>query len=270
MRAPRLREFHRGRLQWLAADGPGWRVVFSTRLGGVSQGAFDSLNLGLLVGDDPARVIANRGRLLEALDLRLDDLVVPGQIHGAKVRRVGEESRGRGARDAAGAIAGTDALATATVGLPLLVSVADCVPVLLVAETADGRPAIALAHAGWRGLLAGVLAAAAAAATELGTLKAAVIGPSIGPCCFAVGDEVGAALAARFPGVWRDGRADLWECAARELGAAGLTPAESAAARLCTSCDRRFFSHRRDGGLTGRQAAIAWIKAPAAAESDGG
>jgi YfiH family protein len=258
MTPPLLREVSHDELTWLAADGPGWHVVFSTRLGGISQGAFGSLNLGLLVGDDRGRVIANRSRLLDALDLRLDDLVVPAQVHGTRVRRVGDGERGRGARDAGDAIVGTDVLATAAVRAALLVSVADCVPVLLVAETAAGRPALALAHAGWRGLLAGVLTAAAAAATELGKLTAAVVGPSIGPCCFAVDDALHARFEARFAGSAGDGTVDLWTCARQELEAAGVPPAAVTVSGLCTSCDLRFFSHRRDHGLTGRHLAIAW------------
>ena len=263
MSRPRLIERRRGGLLWFAVDGPGWHVAFSTRLGGVSEGPYTSLNLGLLAGDDPARVILNRERLLETLGLRLDDLVAPGQVHSAQVQTVDGGARGRGARSAAALLAATDALATAAPGVPLLVSVADCMPVLLAGESAGGRPALALVHAGWRGMAAGVLSAAAAALGKLGRLTTAVVGPSIGPCCFSVSDDVGALLEARYPGVWHDGRADLWACAAQELTAVGLTATEIVAARLCTSCDRRFFSHRRDQGRTGRQAAVAWIESPA-------
>jgi polyphenol oxidase len=257
--APRVIERWEGELLSLASEGPGWRLAFGTRLGGVSEGPFESLNISLAVGDDPAAVFRNRARYLGAQGLDLDDVVVPGQVHGVTACLVGDAERGRGARSRETVIDDTDALLTQTAGLPLLVSFADCVPVFLAAELPAGGAAVALAHAGWRGMLAGVIREAATALRGLGTLTAAVVGPSIGPCCFAVGDEVGSALEARFPGAWRDGHVDLWACAAQELASAGLPPQVVTNPRLCTSCDRRFYSHRRDRGLTGRQAAVAWV-----------
>ena len=126
---------------------------------------------------------------------------------------VGSGERGRGALDRAGVIAETDGLLTREPGLPLFVSFADCVPVLLVA----GRPAraLALVHAGWRGMVAGIVAEAARALGAYGAARAAVIGPSIGPCCFAVSPDVGERFEAAFPGTWRDGHVDLWEAARR-------------------------------------------------------
>lgn len=259
MNALPVTEHREGDLLWLATEGAGWRLAFGTRLGGVSEGPYESLNIGLSVGDQPPAVLENRRRFLAAVGLSLDDLVVPGQVHGVAVRLVGDGERGRGARSRETVVDDTDALLTQTAGLPLMVSFADCVPVFLAAELDAGRTALALAHAGWRGMLAGVISETAAALRRLGRLTAAVVGPSIGPCCFAVGDTVGSALEARFPGVWRDGRVDLWACAAQELASAGLPPQAIANPRLCTSCDRRFYSHRRDQGLSGRQAAVAWV-----------
>jgi polyphenol oxidase len=261
MTAPHLRECRTGELVWLAAEGTGWRLAFSTRRGGVSEGPFESLNIGLSVGDDPAVVLQNRARFIAAQGFDLDDLIVPGQVHGVVARVVDAGDRGRGARSRDTVISATDALLTPTPGLPLMVSFADCVPVFLAAQTEGGGAAVALAHAGWRGMLAGVLTETAAALSRIGRLTAAVVGPSIGPCCFAVGGEVGSALEARFPGVWRDGHVDLWACAAQELASAGLPAAALTDPRLCTSCDRRFYSHRRDHGITGRQAAVAWVVA---------
>jgi polyphenol oxidase len=261
--APVIAERRLDGLVWLEAAGPGWRLAFSTRLGGVSRGAFESLNLSLSTDDEAAAVLANRERLAAALGIRPSDLVVPGQVHGVRVREVGDGQRGRGATSPGTVLSGTDGLLTQTPDLPLMVSTADCVPVFLAAEGSDGRPAIALVHAGWRGMLAGIVRSAAESLSQLGRLSAAVVGPSIGPCSFLVGDEVGSALEARFPGVWRDGRADLWACAAQELATAGLPAAAVANPRLCTVCGRRFFSHRRDEGHTGRQAALAWISSPA-------
>jgi YfiH family protein len=255
-------------LSWLAAQGPQWRLAFSTRLGGVSRGPYESLNLSLSVDDERAAVHENRRRLTAALGLRTDDLVVPGQVHGTRVRVVDDRHRGRGARARTTVIHNTDGLLTLTPQLALVVSTADCVPVFVAADLPDGRQAIALVHAGWRGMLAGVVGRAAATLSGLGRLSAAVVGPSIGPCCFAVGDDVGRALQTRFGDVWRHGRVDLWACAAHELAGAGLAAEAIANPRLCTSCDHRFFSHRRDRGLTGRQAAVAWLT-PAAGPAAG-
>ena len=242
---------------WYEASGDGWRAAFSTRLGGVSAPPYDSLNLGLATDDDPAAVRRNRLDFAAAAGVRGGDLVVPGQVHGTIVAEVGRGERGRGALDRADVIAETDGLLTRESGLPLFVSFADCVPVLLVA----GRPAqaLALVHAGWRGMVAGIVAEAARALGAYGAARAAVVGPSIGPCCFAVSADVGERFAAAFPGTWRDGRVDLWEAARQELAAAGLAPADIVTSGLCTCHDHEFFSHRRERGVTGRQAAIAWM-----------
>ncbi len=243
---------------WYEARGEGWRAAFSTRLGGVSAPPYDSLNLGLATGDDAEAVRHNRSAFAAAVGVSAHDLVVPGQIHGTTVAEVGSGERGHGALGGAGVIARTDGLLTREPGLPLFVSFADCVPVLLVA----GRPAraVALVHAGWRGMLAGIVAQAArAVAAAGGRPAAAVIGPSIGPCCFAVSPDVGEAFEAAFAGTWREGRVDLWEAARRQLAASGFAAADVVTSGLCTCHDHEFFSHRREHGSTGRQAAIAWI-----------
>ncbi len=242
---------------WYEASGAGWKVAFSTRLGGVSAPPYDSLNLGLGTGDDAEAVRRNRHAFAAAAGVSGRDLVVPGQVHGITVAEVGSGERGRGALDRAGVIAETDGLLTREPGLPLFVSFADCVPVLLVAG--DPARALALVHAGWRGMVAGIVAEAARALDAYGAARAAVIGPSIGPCCFAVSPGVGERFEAAFPGTWRDGHVDLWEAARQELTAAGLAPAGILSGGLCTCHDHEFFSHRREHGVTGRQAAIAWM-----------
>ena len=257
--AAAVSERARDGLRWLQTEGEGWTVAFSTRHDGVSTGAFATLNIGLSVGDAPSAVLENRSRLVAVLGFRLDDLVVPGQVHGTRVAAVDERHRGRGARDRDTVVHATDALATTTPRLPLVVSFADCVPVLIAARGARGRIAIALVHAGWRGMLAGVVGATAEHLARLGTLSAAVVGPSIGPCCFTDADDVGRRFDDRFPGSRRDGSVDLWACAEAELAACDVPRVAIVNPRLCTSCDRRFYSHRRDGGRTGRQAAVAWI-----------
>ena len=242
---------------WYEASGPGWKAAFSTRLGGVSAPPYDSLDLGLATGDDADAVRHNRAAFAAAAGVSGRDLVVPGQVHGTAVAEVGSKERGRGARDRADVIAETDGLLTREARLPLFVSFADCVPVLLVA----GSPAraLALVHAGWRGMVAGIVAEAARALAPHGAAQAAVIGPSIGPCCFAVSPDVGERFEAAFPGTWRDGHVDLWEAARRQLAAAGFAAEAIVTSGLCTCHDPQFFSHRREHGVTGRQAAIAWM-----------
>jgi copper oxidase (laccase) domain-containing protein len=138
----------------------------------------------------------------------------------------------------------------------VLVVTADCVPVAL-ARIDGNKPAVALAHVGWRGLLAGVVPAAVAALG--GRLVAAVIGPGIGPCCYEIGEDVAAPVRAAFGfGLVRDGKLDLPGAVERALRGAGCAKVERLGG--CTACDpARYFSHRRDGGMTGRQAAVAYV-----------
>ncbi|MCX6363408.1 MAG: laccase domain-containing protein, partial [Actinobacteria bacterium] len=106
--------------------------------------------------------------------------------------------------------------------------------------------------------LAGMVGQAAAALARRGRLLGAVVGPSIGPCCFTVDDALRARFAERFPGAARESTVDLWACAAADLEAAGVPPAAVTVAALCTASDGRFYSHRSDRGSSGRQLAIAW------------
>jgi purine-nucleoside/S-methyl-5'-thioadenosine phosphorylase / adenosine deaminase len=225
-------------------DAPGpYEVVFSTRTGGVSHGAYASLNLGLLSGDERELVHENRARLYEAAGAHPERVSWPRQVHGAAVVRAG--TRGEEA----------DAIWTDDAGEPVMVVTADCVPMALV--RIGGRPGVALVHVGWRGLLAGVVAAAVDALG--GRLVAAAIGPGIGPCCYDVGDEVADPVRAAFgAGLVSERRLDLPGAVERALRNAGCVRVD----RLdeCTSCHpERYFSHRRDAGLTGRQGAIATI-----------
>jgi polyphenol oxidase len=232
-------------LRW---DGPGpYFVAFSTRLGGVSEAPFDSLNLGRLTQDEASRVVENRRRVCEATGVDKAELAFNRQVHGAEVREADPEAP-------AGAPA--DGIWTQDSGRPLLVFTADCLPVAL-ARSNGPRPAVALLHVGWRGVLAGIVEAGAAALGSRG-LHAA-IGPGIGPCCYEVGDEVRAPFRARFgAGILRAGRLDLWTATERALLAAGA--ARVARSDLCTACHPRlFFSHRRDGATTGRQGALAYV-----------
>jgi len=164
----------------------------STRHGGVSKPPFATLNLTWAVGDDPEAVEENHRRLCAALGVPREALVSPRQVHSAEVRRVGAGDRGR-------FIPGCDALITDEPGVPLLLRFADCVPIFLYDPR---RKAIGLAHAGWRGTVAGMAQAIVRAMAEAfgsrpGDLVAA-LGPAIGPCCYEVGPEVVAAVEAAF------------------------------------------------------------------------
>ena len=245
-------------LRWLAWEGVGVAAAFPTREGGVSPAPYDTLNLGLSVADERPNVLENRRRWCAAVGLSLDRLVVPGQVHGTTLAEVGAAEAGRGSLDPDDVIGESDALLTTAARVGLAVSYADCVPVAIAAQSADGRPVLATVHAGWRGMLAGIVGQAAGALARRGRLLGAVVGPSIGPRSFIVDDELRARFAARFPGSAGAATVDLWRCARLELEAAGVPPAAVAIAGLCTASDPRFFSHRRDRGLTGRHLAIAW------------
>jgi polyphenol oxidase len=227
-------------------------VAFTTRQGGVSEGSFASLNLGFATPDPAAGVAENRRRALAAAGadpLRAQAL---RQRHGDHVVEAGAVAAGS-YLDAATAWPEGDALATSQPGVPLVAHGADCLTAALVGPGAS----LAVVHAGWRGLVAGVLEAAA---ERVGPGFAAAVGPGAGACCYAVGEDVAGALRARFgEDVVIQGRADLAACAGRALERAGA--ASISLAGLCTICDAgRFHSHRRDGAGSGRQAVIAYLE----------
>jgi polyphenol oxidase len=228
-------------LRW-EVDGP-YRVAFSTRQGGVSEGRYASLNLGLLTGDDPASVEENRRLLCTQVGADPERLTLNRQVHGTTVRRARAGERGELA----------DGLWTEEPCVPMLAMTADCLPVVLARlTTAGGVPGLALLHVGWRGLSDGVIGAGV---EMLGGRIAGAIGPGIGPCCYEVGPEV----AQRFDGDLLNGRnLDLWAATEGALRAAGVETVERT--DLCTSCNEGlFFSHRRDEGVTGRQGVIGLV-----------
>lgn len=242
-------------VRWLEADLGGARAAFSTRLGGVSEPPFDSLNLGILTEDDPEAVAQNRRRLASALGHAPEQIVFALQVHGTRLIHHSGQSRGSfvaqgTTKEPRDGIVEADGHVVREPGLVPLVFVADCLPVALY-----GPGGLALVHAGWRGLAGGIVGAAAGAVEA----DRAAIGPGIGPCCYEVGEEVLGAFAGLGEGIAEGRMLDLPEVARRLLGAAGVAEVESAG--LCTRCERAlFFSHRRDEGRTGRQAGIAWIE----------
>lgn len=226
-------------------DTPGpYQVAFSTRQGGVSDGSFASLNLGLLTEDSPDNVEENRRRLCVAAGADLARLAMNRQVHAATVNRAEAGERSREG----------DGLWTEEPGVPMLKVTADCLPIVLA--RLNGRAGLALLHAGRLGLLEGIVEAGVAA---VGGRLAGVVGPGIGPCCYEVGGEIADAYRARFGrGAVKGRNLDLWTVSERVLREAGVESVERL--DLCTACDPdRFFSHRRDGGVTGRQGVIGYV-----------
>jgi polyphenol oxidase len=238
-----------GGLRWLEAELPGARAAFTTRGGGMSSGPFESLNLGLLTEDDSATVHANRAEMCEATGVDPAGVISGKQVHGADVVRQDEPSeRSAWLLGAGGDPVLVDGWATSAVGLAPLVFVADCLPVAL-----SGPGGVAMIHCGWRGLTSGII--------ERGVrevhAEVAAIGPGIGRCCFEVGEEVLGEFAYLGDDVAEGRMLDLALVCERLLRATGVTEIEVSG--LCTSCERElFFSHRRDGGTTGRQAGMVW------------
>jgi YfiH family protein len=237
----------------------------STRLGGVSSPPYASLNLSLAVGDERARVSENRRRWCKAVGVAAERVAQPRLVHGAAVVRL------RAAAEAPGIDAPLDVRADGAItdqpGLPLLMTFADCLPVLIADRRAG---AIGLAHAGWRGTLAGVVGATVAAMAEaFGSRPHELLvglGPCIRACCYVVGPDVVAAARAALPddaaailvqGEHGNVCLDLPAANRRILERAGVEPAAIVDAGLCTRCHSElFFSHRAAGGPTGRGAAI--------------
>lgn len=212
----------------LAIDLPGGTALFTTRRGGVSEGPYASLNLGLWTDDDAGRIRDNRERVRAAAGA--SRLAQGRQVHGTRV-----------VVDAEG-IEEADGQVISGRGVAAVVLVADCLPVALA-----GPERVGVVHAGWRGLVAGVLEAG----VEVTGAVCAAIGPGIGPCCYEVGDDVRAVFGTS------ERTLDLKAIARGRLEAAGVREIHDCG--LCTSCDaERFFSHRRDRGVTGRQAGLAW------------
>lgn len=236
----------------ITADLPGGHVLFTTRRGGVSRPPYDTLNLGPWTEDDAAAVDTNRAAIATLVGR---PLVGARQVHGTTVLAV--EERPPRSADPRHEPAEADVLVTDRPDVALGVLVADCLPIAVI-----GHGAVAAAHAGWRGLAAGAVDGAVESVRDAQVVEhapmVAVIGPGVGRCCYEVGDEVREAFAHHADDV-RDGqRIDLKAIAAEELLAAGVSRVHDVG--LCTMCTPpgMFFSHRRDGGTTGRQMGVVW------------
>ena len=233
-------------------DAPGpYRVAFSTRRGGVSRDPFSTLNIGLSTDDEPERVLENRRRLCAAVGADPRVATMAWQQHGSRVVR----ATATGILGPSNQFERCDGLWSSEPGLAMGLITADCLPIAI--GRSDGEPALCVLHAGWKGLLSGIVESGVSALG--GGAFAAAIGPGIGPCCYEVGAEVARPFRAAFgEDVVEDGRLDLWTVAERALQDAGCDAVERS--DLCTACDAgRFFSHRRDRGLTGRQGVLGYV-----------
>jgi polyphenol oxidase len=226
---------------------PGARAVFSTRRGGISEGPSESLNLGILTDDYPERVIENRRRAARAARIAPERVGMGWQVHGTDLLEWDAPPTGRSYAEPRGRLLPqVDGHLTEERDLALLVLVADCYPVAL----SDGART-AMLHCGWRPLAGGILERAIERFE--GTPEAAV-GPGIGACCYEVGPEVLEAFA-DLEGVASGRMLDLRAVISRKLAAAGVSRVEHL--DHCTSCrSDLYFSHRRDAGVTGRQAGL--------------
>ena len=229
------------------------RAAFTLRGGGVSLAPYDSLNVGAHVGDSPAAVAENRRRVCARLDLPAEPAWLE-QVHGTRVADLDAPHEARSA---------ADAVITRRAGRVCAVQVADCMPVLFAAR--DGS-AVAVAHAGWRGLAAGVLEETVGRLGVAGQELIAWLGPAISARHFEVGEDVRAAflnanLAAS--GAFVANAGGRWPCdltALARLRLAALGVREVSGGAWCTYADRaRFFSFRRDGRC-GRMAALIWLE----------
>ena len=243
---------------------------FSARFGGQSTALYDSLNLAMHVGDNPEDVFENRSRLAVAVDVDTKRICTAEQVHGEAIYRVKEDDAGRGIHSYDDAIKSTDALITNVPYLPLMMCFADCVPIMFLDQ--ENR-AIGVAHGGWKGTVKHIAEKTLIKMNkEFGTNPAkclAVIGPSIGPCCFSVGEDVAAEFAESFPEFQNeiifehsDGmHIDLWAANKLQLEAVGMKEGNIELADVCTSCNSKvFYSYRADNGITGRLAAIIALK----------
>lgn len=244
-------------------DRSGIRIAFTDRTGGVSTGAYASLNLGDHVGDDPACVAQNRARVAEAFGVSPERLVVPRQVHGDRIVLIDKAAAEDIERARAEARAGADALVVDAAGIGALLCYADCVSVIVVSPS--GR--FAVVHAGWKGVLNGVAAKAVQCLADLdaacgsGPTEGGMnvyIGPHIHAACFETGEDVRARFVERFGALCAPDRnhVDLG-CALRsDLARLGIDRVADAGA--CTVCENeRYFSHRAQNGVAGRHGAFA-------------
>jgi len=243
---------------------------FSTRKGGTSLHPYDTLNLGLHVGDDKDYVIENRNKYINSLGFSLEEAVALDQIHGNNVVLVNELDKGRGMTSYEDCLSSTDGMITNKPGILLTTYYADCVPIYIYDPQTNS---IGMAHAGWKGTLLKI------GINIVSSLKksfrvnpkdcVAVIGPSIGPCCYEVDERVLLPIKKAYSDYnsiiskekSKKGFLNLWEANRLSLLEAGIIDQNIHISKLCTHCSKDyFFSHRRDNGRTGRMAAVMGLR----------
>lgn len=237
----------------------------STRLGGVSEAPFVSLNLGLHTGDEAHKVVENRERFCQAIGVALTNVVTAQQVHGDKISVVTASEAGCGAKEYSSALAGVDAIVTNQPDLPLMLFFADCVPVIIYDPS---KHVVAVSHAGWKGTVAKIAAktiSAMAAQYNVDPGDCLVaIGPSVGPCCYEVDQVVLNKLKESFA-YWEQfvtpknskWMLDLWEANVTQLTEVGVKRQNIFVSGICTSCNTElFYSHRAEKGCTGRLGAL--------------
>lgn len=240
---PALSRFDRDGVHLRVDEGAralGVMLAFADRRGGTSDPPYDTLNLAARVGDEPGPVKDNRRRVAAACGFALERLALARQVHGTDALEVDPGD--------AGVVGEGDVLVTRGPGAVLGILTADCAPVIVW-----GDEGLAVVHAGWRGLVAGVVAAGVEA---VGRPRAAWVGPCIHACCYEVGPEVVDAFRSKGLPTAADDRVDIGRATVVALRRAGIE--HIAASEECTGCDASFFSHRRDGP-TGRQGAFATL-----------
>ena len=241
--------------------------LYSTRRGGVSTGYFGPMNLGFTRGDDRFAVIENFRRISYVTGIYPGDMVFSDQVHGDKILYVDQQDRGKGIYSPK-EMRGVDGLITDKSKVCLVTFYADCVPLFFLDPV---KKVIGLAHAGWRGTVLEIgRKMVERFCKDFGSKPSDIlagIGPSIGPCCFEVGQDVEGEFATAFP-AWRDmiirpaetpGKSyvDLWTTNRLILEKAGVRPEHITVTDLCTKChDEYFHSHRRMGNERGTQAAF--------------
>ena len=253
-------------------DACGVRVAFTGRAGGVSEGAFASLNLGAHVQDNLDHVMENRARVMEALGAPDTPVIVPNQVHGTTIVDINSANAAQLVAAQQRAQAGADALAVSVPGVAALLCFADCTPVIIVSPT--GR--FVVAHAGWRGVVGNIAVlsaqrlAQADGACGTDQVRANLggynvyIGPHIHACHFGVGQDVADTFRSRFGATCIEGQrhVSMLDALRTSLLAVGVDAARICDAGICTQCNpQSYYSYRASGGTCGRHGAVAFRKA---------
>ena len=251
-------------------DGDQALAAVTSRPGGVSTGEMAGLNLSFEVGDDPARVVANRKIAGDNLGFDFRDLVVPRQVHGIRVKVVTEQDKGRGADSAESGVAACDALITTTPNVPMAVLGADCAPVVLYDPA---QPAIGIVHVGWRGAIGRIAQKAVEKMAQDFGCRPRDIQAGIGPCLQPLSLEVSMNEAMQAEGEFHQQPAVLYDVGDRphldipymvkqQLLDAGMWLKNIEDSRMDTLDARRFFSHRGQSGRAGRCMGVAMLRSP--------